>query len=76
MFLQKIKGTNKQQSIRIEASSGLNEDEIKRMRDEAKLHEEEDKKIKEKADKMNAADSLIFQTEKQLKEFGDKLPGG
>ena len=72
----KDKGTNKQQSIRIEASSGLNEDEIKRMRDEAKLHEEEDKKIKEKADKMNAADSLIFQTEKQLKEFGDKLPDG
>jgi molecular chaperone DnaK len=72
----KDKGTNKQQSIRIEASSGLNEDEIKRMRDEARLHEEEDKKIKEKADKMNAADSLIFQTEKQLKEFGDKLPDG
>jgi molecular chaperone DnaK len=72
----KDKGTNKQQSIRIEASSGLNEDEIKRMRDEAKLHEEEDKKIKEKADKMNAADSLIFQTEKQLKEFGDKIPDG
>jgi molecular chaperone DnaK len=72
----KDKGTNKQQSIRIEASSGLNEDEIKRMRDEAKLHEEEDRKIKEKADKLNAADSLIFQTEKQLKEFGDKLPAG
>jgi molecular chaperone DnaK len=72
----KDKGTNKQQSIRIEASSGLNEDEIRRMRDEAKQHEEEDRKIKEKADKMNAADSLIFQTEKQLKEFGDKLPDG
>ncbi len=70
----KDKGTNKQQSIRIEASSGLNEDEIKRMREEAKVHEEEDKKIRETADKMNAADSLIFQTEKQLKEFGDKLP--
>ena len=70
----KDKGTNKTQSIRIEASSGLSEDEIKRMRDEARLHEEEDKKTKERVDKMNAADSLIFQTEKQLKEFGDKLP--
>lgn len=70
----KDKGTNKQQSIRIEASSGLNEEEIKRMREEAKVHEEEDKKAREKVDKMNAADSLIFQTEKQLKEFGDKLP--
>jgi molecular chaperone DnaK len=70
----KDKGTNKQQSIRIEASSGLSEDEIKRMREEARIHEEEDKKVREKTDKMNAADSLIFQTEKQLKEFGDKLP--
>ncbi len=70
----KDKGTNKQQSIRIEASSGLNEEEIKRMREEAKMHAEEDRKVKEKTDKMNAADSLIFQTEKQLKEFGDKLP--
>jgi molecular chaperone DnaK len=70
----KDKGTSKQQSIRIEASSGLNEEEIKRMREEAKIHEEEDKKIREKTDKMNAADSLIFQTEKQLREFGDKLP--
>ncbi len=70
----KDKGTNKQQSIRIEASSGLNEEEIKRMREEAKVHEEEDKKAREKVDKLNAADSLIFQTEKQLKEFGDKLP--
>ncbi len=68
------KGTNKQQSIRIEASSGLTEEEIKRMREEARAHEEEDKKTREKTDKMNAADSLIFQTEKQLKEFGDKLP--
>ena len=70
----KDKGTNKQQSIRIEASSGLSEDEIKRMREEARIHEEEDRKVREKADKMNAADSLIFQTEKQLKEFGDKIP--
>ncbi len=70
----KDKGTGKQQSIRIEASSGLNEAEIKKMKEEAKLHEEEDKKQKEKVDKLNAADSLIFQTEKQLKEFGDKIP--
>ena len=70
----KDKGTNKQQSIRIEASSGLSDEEIKRMREEAKVHEEEDKKVREKTDKLNAADSLIFQTEKQLKEFGDKLP--
>ena len=70
----KDKGTNKQQSIRIEASSGLSEEEIKRMKEEATVHAEEDKKIKEKTDKLNAADSLIFQTEKQLKEFGDKLP--
>jgi len=70
----KDKGTGKQQSIRIEASSGLSDDEIKRMREEAKAHESEDKKQKEKIDKLNAADSLVFQTEKQLKEFGDKLP--
>ena len=70
----KDKGTGKQQSIRIEASSGLTDDEIKKMREEAKMHEEEDKKVREKADKMNTADSLIFQTEKQLKEFGDKIP--
>jgi len=68
------KGTGKEQRIRIEASSGLTDDEIKRMREEAKLHEEEDKKTKERIDKLNTADSLIFQTEKQLKEFGDKLP--
>jgi molecular chaperone DnaK len=68
------KGTGKQQSIRIEASSGLTDDEIKRMREEAKSHEDEDKKAREKVEKLNAADSLIFQTEKQLKEFGDKIP--
>jgi molecular chaperone DnaK len=68
------KGTGKEQRIRIEASSGLTDDEIKRMREEAKLHEDEDKKAKERIDKLNTADSLIFQTEKQLKEFGDKLP--
>lgn len=68
------KGTGKEQSIRIEASSGLSEDEIKKMRDEAKANEEEDRKAKEKVDKINSADSMIFQTEKQLKEYGDKLP--
>jgi len=70
----KDKGTGKEQSIRIEASSGLSEDEIKRMREEAKANEDEDKKAKERVDKINAADSMIFQTEKQLKEFGDKIP--
>jgi molecular chaperone DnaK len=70
----KDKGTGKEQSIRIEASSGLTDDEIKRMRDEAKANEDSDKQAREKVDKLNAADSLIFQTEKQLKEFGDKIP--
>ncbi len=69
----KDKATNKEQSIRIESSSGLSEDEIKKMKEEAQANEEEDKKIKERIDKINGADSLIFQTEKQLKEFGDKL---
>ena len=68
------KGTGKEQRIRIEASSGLTDDEIKRMREEAKMHEEEDRKTRERVDKLNTADSLIFNTEKQLKEFGDKLP--
>lgn len=70
----KDKGTGKEQKIRIEASSGLSEDEIRKMRDEAKANEETDKKLREDADRINAADSLIFQTEKQLKEFGEKLP--
>jgi len=70
----KDKATGKEQSIRIEASSGLSEEEINRMKDEAKSNEEADKKAKEEIDKLNTADSLIFQTEKQLKEFGDKLP--
>ena len=69
----KDKATNKEQSIRIESSSGLTDEEIKRMRDEAKANEEADKEVKERVDKLNAADSLIFSTEKQLKEFGDKL---
>ena len=70
----KDKATGKQQSIRIEASSGLTDDEIRRMRDEAKANEASDKEAREKIDKLNAADGLIFQTEKQLKEFGDKIP--
>jgi len=70
----KDKGTGKEQRIRIEASSGLSDDEIRRMRDEAKANEAADKSARERADKVNAADSMIFQTEKQLKEFGDKIP--
>ncbi len=70
----KDKGTGKQQSIRIEASSGLSDDDIKRMREEAQANAEADKAAKEKIDKINQADSVIFQTEKQLNEFGDKIP--
>ncbi|TAJ09385.1 molecular chaperone DnaK [Marinilabiliaceae bacterium JC017] len=70
----KDKATGKEQSIRIEASSGLSDDEIQRMKQEAEANADADKTAKEKIDKMNAADSMIFQTEKQLKEFGDKLP--
>ena len=70
----KDKATGKEQNIRIEASSGLSEDEIKRMRDEAKANEEADKKERERIDKINAADGMIFQTEKNLKEYGDKIP--
>jgi molecular chaperone DnaK len=70
----KDKGTGKVQSIRIEASSGLTDDEIKRMRAEAEANAEADRKEKERIDKLNQADSTIFQTEKQLKELGDKLP--
>ena len=69
----KDKATNKEQSIRIESSSGLTDEEINRMREEAKANETADKEAREKVDKVNAADSLIFSTEKQLKEFGDKL---
>ena len=70
----KDKGTGKEQKIRIEASSGLTEQEIQRMRDEAKANEEKDKQERERIDKINAADSMIFSTEKQLKEYGDKIP--
>ena len=66
--------SGKEQKIRIEASSGLTEQEIQRMRDEAKANEAKDKAEKERIDKINAADSNIFATEKQLKEYGDKLP--
>ncbi|MCE1200840.1 MAG: molecular chaperone DnaK [Bacteroidia bacterium] len=70
----KDKATGKSQSIRIEASSGLTDQEIKRMKDEAAANAEADRREKERVDKLNAADALIFQTEKQLKEYGDKLP--
>ena len=67
------KATNKSQDIRIEASSGLTEEEIEKMKKEAEANADADKKVKEEAEKMNSADQMIFQTEKQLKEFGDKL---
>lgn len=70
----KDKGTGKEQSIRIEASSGLSDAEIQRMRDEAKANEQADKDAKERIDKLNHADTLIFSTEKQLKEYGEKIP--
>jgi len=69
----KDKGTGKEQKIRIEASSGLTEEEIEKMKQEAQANAESDKEAKEKVEKVNAADSMIFQTEKQLKEYGDKL---
>jgi len=70
----KDKATGKSQNIRIEATSGLSESEIEKMKNEAKVNEEADKKEKERIEKLNGADSLIFQTEKQMKEFGDKIP--
>jgi molecular chaperone DnaK len=72
----KDKGTGKEQKIRIEASSGLTEEEIDKMKKEAEANAEVDKQAKERVDKLNAADSLIFQTEKQLSEYGDKLSEG
>jgi len=72
----KDKGTGKEQKIRIEASSGLSDADIERMRNEAAANAEADKAETERITKINQADSLIFQTEKQLKEFGDKLSGG
>ena len=70
----KDKATGKSQSIRIEASSGLSDDEIKRMKAEAEANADADKRERERIDKINAADAMIFNTEKQLKEYGDKLP--
>lgn len=70
----KDKGTGKQQNIRIEAGSGLSKEEIERMKNDAKANEESDNLLREKVEKLNAADGLIFNTEKQLKEYGDKVP--
>ena len=70
----KDKATGKEQAIRIEASSGLSKEEIEKMKAEAEANAEADKKEREKIDKLNQADSVIFQTENQLKELGDKLP--
>ena len=69
----KDKATGKEQNIRIEASSGLTEQEIEKMKKDAEANAEADAKAKETVDKLNSADAMIFQTEKQLKEFGDKL---
>jgi molecular chaperone DnaK len=71
----KDKGTGKEQKIRIEAGSGLSKEEVEKMKAEAKANEATDKAEREKVEKLNQADSLIFQTEKQLKEYGDKIPG-
>ena len=70
----KDKATGKEQKIRIEASSGLSDEEIKKMKEEAEANADQDRKAKEEADKVNAADALIFSTEKQLKEYGEKIP--
>jgi molecular chaperone DnaK len=70
------KGTGRQQNIRIEASTGLSKEEIARMKTEAQANAETDRKTRERAEKLNTADSLIFQTEKQLREFGEKLSAG
>ncbi|MBK7232804.1 MAG: molecular chaperone DnaK [Saprospiraceae bacterium] len=68
------KGTGKSQNIRIEASTGLSKEEVERMKNEAAANADSDKKARERVDKINEADSMIFQTEKQMKEFGDKIP--
>ncbi len=70
----KDKGTGKQQNIRIEAGSGLSKEEIERMKNEAKANEESDKQVRERVEKLNMADGLVFNTEKQLKDYGDKIP--
>jgi molecular chaperone DnaK len=69
----KDKATGKEQKIRIEASSGLSDEEIQKMKAEAEANAESDKKAREEVDTLNAADALIFSTEKQLKEYGDKI---
>ncbi|HRW75076.1 MAG TPA: Hsp70 family protein, partial [Saprospiraceae bacterium] len=68
------KGTGKSQNIRIEASTGLSKEEVERMKAEAQANADSDKQARERADKINVADTLIFQTDKQLQEFGDKIP--
>jgi molecular chaperone DnaK len=68
------KGTGKKQNIRIEAGSGLSKEDIEKMKNDAKMNEEADNKLKEEIEKVNMADSQIFNTEKQLKEYGDKIP--
>jgi molecular chaperone DnaK len=70
----KDKGTGKEQKIRIEAGSGLSKEEVEKMKAEARANESTDKAAREKVDKINQADSLVFQTEKQLKEYGEKIP--
>lgn len=70
----KDKGTGKEQNIRIEASTGLSQDEIAQMKAEAAANADQDKAAREKVDKLNTADNLIFQTEKQMSEYGDKVP--
>ena len=72
-IVAKDKGTGKEQTIRIESSSGLSDEEIEKMKQAAKEHEEEDKKLREKVEKMNQADGLIFSTKKQLEEYSDKI---
>jgi len=70
----KDKGTGKQQNIRIEAGSGLSKEEIEKMKNEAKANEESDKQVRERVEKLNSADGLVFSSEKQLKDYGDKIP--
>lgn len=70
----KDKGTGKEQTIKIQASTGLSKEEVEKMRNDARANEAADKEAREKVDKLNTADSLVFQTEKQLKEFGEKIP--
>jgi molecular chaperone DnaK len=68
------KGTGKQQTVRIEAGTGLSKEEVARMKQDAEMNADSDRKAREKAEKMNQAESLVFQTDKQLKEYGDKIP--